>query len=39
MGMGALSPKCGNGREGTMSWGLEHEHGSVEMRVWDESVG
>ncbi len=39
MGMRALSPKRGNRREWTISWGLEHEDDSMEMRVWDESMG
>ena len=35
MGMGALSPECGEGSKGTISWGCA----GVEMRVWDESMG
>ena len=34
MEMGALSPECGEGSKGTISWGCA----SMEMRVWDESV-
>ena len=38
MEMGALSPECGEGSEGTIFPPWEHGDGSVGMRVWDESV-
>ncbi len=38
MGMGALSPECGKGSEGTISSPWEHGDGSMGMRVWDESM-